>query len=107
MIELDEMQLKAIREWAELEFDIKAVHLFGSKVTGTSYADSDADLALVLTVPDEQANGLFFMCGQFWQQNLRERTGLKVNIAYLAGELTPIHTSAVAEHGIRLWPAVV
>lgn len=96
-------QKKAIRAWAKKQPLIAAAYLFGSRAKGTARPDSDADIALRLSVPDEQVKSAFILLGEEWQFDLSELIGLKVSIAHLAGDLTPIHETAVLDHGIRIY----
>jgi predicted nucleotidyltransferase len=77
--------------------------LFGSRAKGTAREDSDADIALEFFAQDNEVTRLFLLNGDGWQDDLRRRTGLEVNIAHLAGIFTPMHCQAVAEDGVELY----
>lgn len=103
-MDISETQLRSIQSWALHEPFIKEVYLFGSRAKGTSRPDSDVDIAIAFAVPHDRVESVFLMNGEYWQDDLRAKTGLVVNLAHLAGDRTPKHTAAVADHGILLYP---
>lgn len=102
-MDITDQQADVIRRWAEQEPRVRAVILVGSRAKGTSRPDSDLDLAIRFIVPDHHAEGVFHLNGEDWQNYLSRETGLKVSLLHLAGHRTPIHETAVAEHGIILY----
>lgn len=97
-------QVYAIQTWAHNEPYIREVYLFGSRAKDSAQMDSDADIAIVIDVEDHEIERFFIFSGEHWQKDLSDRTGLKVSLAHLAGPRTPIHTAAVEDHGIKLYP---
>jgi predicted nucleotidyltransferase len=99
-MDLSKDQVGAIVSWARRTSEIRAAILFGSRAKGTSGPESDVDLALV--IDDLNPLAVFVMKGELWQNDLRQMTGLPVNIEFLGPESTKIR-SYLEECSIELF----
>lgn len=79
--------VKWIRTWAKMTPSVAEVWLFGSQAKGTSTAESDVDLALVL-MPGEQGHdwplGNWMALGKRWQDDLQHQIGRHVSLGLFA-----------------------
>ena len=101
MVDLSREQQDAIIAWADRTPLILSVYLFGSRAKDTSRPDSDADLALVIS--DDAPAEAFIAWAEDWRIELREATGLLVDLQVMAGEVTPRVTKYVADSRVLLF----
>lgn len=102
-MDLSDAQVDAIRGWAERTDHVLAVYLFGSRAKGLSRPESDVDIALAFCVEDHDVEDVFKSFHDSWYAELGRLVGLRVTLHHLAGVITPIHSGAVADHGIQIY----
>lgn len=96
--------VRGLREWAQVNDNVRQLWLFGSRARGDAREDSDVDLALALMPPDgkhDWALGNYFRFESEWKQELQAIVGRAVSIE----PLVPGETSDVRlrREGVLLW----
>jgi predicted nucleotidyltransferase len=76
---LPEGKSEAIAKWASAKAEIEAVVLFGSYAKGTATAESDVDVAVKIHEAWRPLV-MYITDGEDWQSELRDLTGMEVNI---------------------------
>lgn len=92
------------RAWAAGKERIHELHLFGSRAKGDHVAESDADLACVLTGsnPSEVDDYAINECGD-WERQLRDIIGVAVQLEIADPFHDTVVWPAVREHGQLLY----
>lgn len=102
-MDISDEDVASIQSWAASEVLIRAVYVFGSRARGDSSPTSDLDIAIEIKCAPEHVDLWFGMNGPFWQDDLRRRIPLEVNLHHLNGDATPKHSGAVARDGIEIY----
>jgi len=97
-------RLRALREWAEANGNLRQIWMFGSRARGEALEGSDIDLALALMAPDgkhDWALGNYWALDWQWKQQLEAIVGCDVSIEPLipGGKVDVI----VHREGVLLW----
>lgn len=71
--------------WARNEPQIRALFVFGSRAEGRATVSSDLDLAVELTVPEDEQLLTFLDNRQRWRADLQRVTGMRVKDLELRG----------------------
>jgi predicted nucleotidyltransferase len=98
-MDLSNMQVAAIVDWAKSKPYIHAVRLYGSRYKGTANPDSDVDLAITIEQPKRStmtAYATHFHFRAKWETHLERETGLKFHIQLYDQETMPHVWSYVA-----------
>ena len=77
-VQLDQLQLAIIGNWAREVRWIAEVRVFGSRARDGAGPSSDVDIAI--TLEGEDADTAFVFGEQKWERELGERLGLRVDI---------------------------
>jgi predicted nucleotidyltransferase len=84
-------------DWARNEPQIRALFVFGSRAMGRATASSNIDLAVELSVPEDEQLVTFLNNRQRWRADLQRVTGMRVKNLVLRGE------STAASSGIEVY----
>ena len=84
-------------DWARSEPQIRALFVFGSRAKGRATVSSDLDLAVELTVPEDERLLTFLDNRQRWRADLQRVTGMRVKNLELRG------ASPAAGSGIEVY----
>ena len=98
--------IESIITWAERIPEIKAVYLYGSRVTGSPRDDSDLDIAVVMADGDEGQRLADLFCeAKVWRKQLQKLIPVKVHLEVGDDDLAPKYVAlAIRDHGVKVFP---
>lgn len=94
---MEQFPRHALVAWARNEPQIGALFVFGSRAEGRATVSSPLDLAVELTVPDDEQLLTFLDNRQRWRADLQRVTGMRVIDLELRG------ASAAAGWGVEIY----
>lgn len=96
-------QLVALTDWAASNPLVDGLIHFGSRAKGVGTTNSDVDVAIALSLPDETVADTYFEWESVWVSQLQVAVGLKIGLALIAGAETPNNSAYVRNGGIALF----
>ena len=99
-----EQAFEIIRGWAATKQFVAAIHVFGSRVSGTHRPDSDLDVAIGLTVTDEgEALDVWMAENGNWQTELGALLPWTIDLDLYHSEAAPLVFKYVAKGGQEIY----